>query len=382
MQLKLSGVSKRVGAETHIYPLDLDLAPGQINVLLGPTRAGKTTLMRLMAGLEAVSSGRVLDSGVDVTGWSVRKRNLAMVYQQFVNYPSFSVFENIASPLRLQGKLGDSEIKARVTAVAEKLHIAHLLDRLPGALSGGQQQRTAMARALVKRAPLLLLDEPLVNLDYKLREELRAELKDLFASSETTVVYATTEPQEALLLGGHTVVMDEGRLLQFGPTLDVFHKPASVRVAQVFSDPPMNLLAAGVDVATREAWFGEDARIPLDAHLASLRPGPLTLGVRPCHVRLRPNSQRDCVVHCEVDLAEISGSDTYLHAHHGDFTLVAQLSGVQLLEPGSRVPLFIDPAEVFAFEPSGQLLCSPERQRLAAPAATASAQEAAWHASN
>ncbi|WP_137938007.1 ABC transporter ATP-binding protein [Chitinivorax sp. B] len=366
MQLKLNGVSKRVGGETHIYPLDLELAPGQINVLLGPTRAGKTTLMRLMAGLDSPTSGRVIDSDIDVTGVSVRKRNLAMVYQQFVNYPSFTVFENIASPLKLQGGISAAEIKARVNAVAEKLHIAHLLDRLPGELSGGQQQRTAMARALVKQAPLLLLDEPLVNLDYKLREELRAELKDLFTNGETTVVYATTEPQEALLLGGHTVVMDEGRLLQHGPTLDVFHAPVSVRVAEVFSDPPMNLLAAHLHATQREVALGNSTRLSLSSHLNTLNEGGITVGIRPCHVRLTPQSGQDCAIPCDVDLAEISGSDTYLHAHHSGISLVAQLPGVQLLNPGSKITLYINPAEVFAFTPSGQLLASPERNALQA----------------
>ncbi|QNM98088.1 ABC transporter ATP-binding protein [Chitinimonas koreensis] len=361
MQLHLEGVSKLVGAETHIHPLDLTLQPGKINVLLGQTRAGKTTLMRLMAGLDRPSQGRVLADGVDVTGVSVRRRKLAMVYQQFVNYPSFTVFENIASPLRLAGGLSDAEIRARVGAIAEKLHIAHLLDRLPGALSGGQQQRTAMARAMVKNAPLLLLDEPLVNLDYKLREELRAELKELFTGGQTTVVYATTEPQEALLLGGHTAVLDEGRLLQFAPTLEVFHHPATRRVAQVFSDPPMNLFPATVRGEAREVHLASDLALPLAGHLARLPAGGYTLGIRPSHLRLAPNTPDDVALHCEVELAEISGSDSYLHARHGGSDWVAQLPGVRELVPGSTVQLYIDPREVFAFDADGRLAGSPER---------------------
>ncbi|MGQ5523659.1 ABC transporter ATP-binding protein [Chitinimonas sp. PSY-7] len=361
MQLQLDGVSKRLGAETHIYPLDLSLQAGKINVLLGQTRAGKTTLMRLMAGLDQPSNGRVVADGVDVTGVSVRRRNLAMVYQQFVNYPAFTVFENIASPLRLAGKLAEAEIRSRVEAVAEKLHIAHLLKRLPGELSGGQQQRTAMARALVKQAPLLLLDEPLVNLDYKLREELRAELKELFSNSNTTVVYATTEPQEALLLGGHTIVLDAGRLLQQGPTLEVFHHPASKRVAEVFSDPPMNLIPSTVRGEQRAAHLPSDIAIPLGTHLHALASADYTLGIRPSHVRLQPHSPSDCSLPCEVELAEISGSDTYLHTRHGNINLVAQLTGVHELAPGSNVSLYINPAEVFAFDAHGQLAGSPRR---------------------
>ena len=216
-------------------------------MLLGPTLAGKTSLMRLMAGLDRPSAGRVLVDGVDVTGLSVRKRSVAMVYQQFINYPTLTAYDNIASPLRLQGDRGGRDRPPRCARPRSMLHIDHLLDRLPAELSGGQQQRLAIARALVKTAALLLLDEPLVNLDYKLREELRAELRDLFARQQTTVVYATTEPLEALIMGGEVIVMDEGRVLQSGPTVQVYHRPGSLRVAAVYSDPPMNTLAVTVD---------------------------------------------------------------------------------------------------------------------------------------
>src|SRR5688572_31031816 len=241
MELKLERVAKQVGAHTHLYPLDLVLAPRAVTVLLGATQAGKTSLMRLMAGLDKPSAGRVIADGRDVTGVPVRQRKVAMVYQQFINYPSMTVAENIASPLKLRG---ERQIGAQVRALAAKLHIEPFLDRLPAELSGGQQQRLALARALAKRAPLMLLDEPLVNLDYKLREELREELSSLFATGESTVVYATTEPTEALLLGGYTAVLDAGELLQYGATADVFHFPKSIRVARAFSDPPMNLIAA------------------------------------------------------------------------------------------------------------------------------------------
>lgn len=361
MRLTLEAIDKQVDGAPQLYPLDLSLEPGQINVLLGQTGAGKTTLMRLMAGLDRPSHGRILADGVDVTGVPVRRRNLAMVYQQFVNYPSFTVFDNIASPLRLARRFPPDEIRRRVTAMAEKLHIAHLLDRLPGELSGGQQQRTAIARALVKEAGLLLLDEPLANLDYKLREELRSELKHLFADSQTTVVYGTAEPQEALLLGGQTIVLDQGRLLQAGPTLALFHHPASLRVAAVFSDPPMNLLPVTLPPAAAQAEFGATVRIPLAPHLAKLAAGNYTFGVRPCHVRLRVDEGALCEVAAEVELAEIIGSETYLHARHAEWMLVAQLPGVHALTLGSRVTLAFDPAEVFAFDATGRLAASPIR---------------------
>ncbi|WP_143309406.1 ABC transporter ATP-binding protein, partial [Candidatus Entotheonella palauensis] len=179
MSLKLERITKTVGAEIHIDHLDLELESGGFNVLLGRTLAGKTTLMRLMAGLDRPTSGRVLMDGRDVTKIPVQQRKVAMVYQQFINYPSLTVYRNIASPLKLAG-LSKTEIDRKVREAADMMHITPLLNRLPSELSGGQQQRTAMARALVKDANLLLFDEPLVNLDYKLREELRFEMREIF----------------------------------------------------------------------------------------------------------------------------------------------------------------------------------------------------------
>ena len=203
MALELRNIVKRVGDQTHIHDTSLTLAEDGFNILLGTTLAGKTTLMQIMAGLERPTSGEVWFNGQNVTGVSVQKRNVSMVYQQFINYPNFTVFENIASPLRVV-HMDEQEIAKRVEQIAELLRLTPLLKRSPSELSGGQQQRTALARALVKDADLVLLDEPLANLDFKLREELRDELPKLFANRKCTVVYATTEPSEALLLGGHT----------------------------------------------------------------------------------------------------------------------------------------------------------------------------------
>ena len=190
-------------------------------MLLGTTLAGKTTLMQLMAGIQKPSSGSIRFRGKDVTGVAVQKRNVSMVYQQFINYPNFSVYDNIASPLRVAG-MDKAEIERRVMAAAELLRLTPMLKRRPSELSGGQQQRTAIARAIVKDSDLILLDEPLANLDYKLREELRDELPKLFAGRNAIVVYATTEPTEALLFGGNTATLHEGRITQFGPTSPVY----------------------------------------------------------------------------------------------------------------------------------------------------------------
>jgi glycerol transport system ATP-binding protein len=355
MQLTLERVGKTVGPSVHLYPQTLSLVPGAVTVLLGATQAGKTSLMRLMAGLDVPSTGRVLVDGVDVTGMPVRERNVAMVYQQFINYPSMNVFHNIASPLKLRGERGEA-LASKVRALAEKLHIDVFLERLPSELSGGQQQRVALARALAKAAPLMLLDEPLVNLDYKLREELREELSQLFANGDATVVYATTEPAEALLLGGYTAVMDAGELLQYGPTAEVFHRPASIRVARAFSDPPMNLLKGqavegGVQLAAGPL---------IDLGLSPSTGRELTVGIRASALRVR-GREGDAVIEGTVDLAEISGSDTFVHAHTPVGDLVAQLTGVHNFELGSPIRLHVNPAQVYVFDAAGGLVWAPER---------------------
>jgi glycerol transport system ATP-binding protein len=239
MTLELKGVSKRVGAETHIYPTDLRLEGGEFNILLGTTLSGKTTLMRLMAGLERPTSGEIRFNGRDVTGVPVQERNVSMVYQQFINYPNLTVYENIASPLRVT-RTARPEIEARVNRIADLLRLSPMLGRRPSELSGGQQQRTALARALVKDAELVLLDEPLANLDFKLREELRDELPRLFEDRGCTVVYATSEPTEALLLGGHTATLREGCIAEFGETASIYRRPGNLSSAQVFAEPPIN----------------------------------------------------------------------------------------------------------------------------------------------
>jgi glycerol transport system ATP-binding protein len=357
MQLSLEQVGKTVGPSVHLHPMSLSPAPNAVTVLLGATQAGKTSLMRLMAGLDVPTSGRVLVDGRDVTGTPVRERNVAMVYQQFINYPSMTVFDNIASPLKLGGR-PRAEIDRRVRELAARLHIEVFLDRLPAELSGGQQQRVALARALAKNAPLMLLDEPLVNLDYKLREELREELTQLFAAGDSTVVYATTEPGEALLLGGYTAVLDQGELLQYGPTAEVFHRPKSLRVARAFSDPPMNLLAAEVAEGGAQLNGGPLLAVELPQHATRA----LTLGIRASAVRVAPRPG-DVALAGQVELAEISGSDTFVHVHTAVGEIVAQLTGVHDFALGSAITLHVNPAQVYAFDQSGDLLVAPQRAK-------------------
>jgi len=320
MSLELENVSLVVAGETHIYPTDLALQAGAFNVLLGTTLAGKTSLMRLMAGLEKPTRGRLRFEGKDVTRQRVRKRNVAMVYQQFINYPNFTVYDNIASPMKLMGKSAQ-EIDTEIKKVAELLQLTPMLHRLPNELSGGQQQRTALARALVKKAKLVLLDEPLANLDYKLREELREELPKLFQDSGATVVYATTEPTEALLLGGHTATIHEGRITQFGPTAEVYRCPADAVSAKVFSDPPMNM--ASVQKIGSQLHLSDDISWQADAAASKLADGNYHVGFRPHHLTLQKQGAHSVGVQASVILTEISGSESTVHASVGEQTWIS-----------------------------------------------------------
>lgn len=358
MGLTLENVDKIVGREIYLKDIHLEIESGSRNVLLGRTLAGKTTMLRIMAGLDRPTRGRILLDGQDVTGVSVRKRSVAMVYQQFINYPSLTVYDNIASPLKLGG-MNRSEIDRRVHSTAKILHIEDLLPRMPSELSGGQQQRTAIARALVKEAQLLLLDEPLVNLDYKLREELRQELQEIFDKRQAIVVYTTTEPGEALMLGGNIVVLDEGRILQTGPTADVYHNPATIRVAEVFSDPPINFLDGTVQDGV--ARLGRDIRLPLSGHLGKLSSGAYRFGVRSNHLFLNRSSDDDIEFHATVELSEINGSETFVHVDHGGTPLVVQEVGIHTRKIGSNIVLYVNPASVFVYDEQGCLMASPGR---------------------
>ncbi|MGB7755005.1 MAG: ABC transporter ATP-binding protein [Salinisphaera sp.] len=358
MSLVLDNVSKVVGGETHIEPMDLELESGSLSLLLGLTLSGKTSLMRLMAGLDKPSSGRIRIDGTDVTGLPVRKRNVAMVYQQFINYPSLTVYENIASPLRIAG-VSSSEIDRRVRAEAERLHIDAMLDRLPAELSGGQQQRTAMARALVRDAELVLLDEPLVNLDYKLRETLREELPKALEGRRSIVVYATTDPWEALAFGGRTAVLEEGRLLQYDYAANVYAAPATTHVASVFSDPPMNIING--ELRGDELRVGDTLRTARPAALSALPDGSYLFGVRPPHLTVNAESdtggQR---IDTAVDVTEISGSDTYVHCQVEGRPWVAVQSGVHQHDLGAPLSLGFHPDKLFVFDRDEQLVHSPE----------------------
>lgn len=354
MTLQLRQVALQVGAEVHIHPTDLALGERGFNTLLGETLAGKTTLLRLMAGLVKPSSGEVWFAGRNVTGMAVQRRRVSMVYQQFINFPNLSVFENIASPLRVTGTPA-AEVKARVGRIAELLKLSPLLERKPAELSGGQQQRTALARALVKDADLVLLDEPLANLDYKLREALRDELPRLFADRGCTVVYATTEPGEALLLGGHVATLHEGRVTQFGPAIGVYREPADLTSARVFSDPPINVAAASKR-GDQIALGGDAARWSAPPALRAMPDGAITVALRPHHVR--PAGGRGVAVSGPVLISEISGSESVIHFALAGSTWVSLAQGVRSHTVGESAAFALDVEHCLYFDGQGRRLAA------------------------
>jgi len=356
MGLTLQNVNKIVGGEPHLRDVNLDFEAGSRNVLLGRTLAGKTSLLRIMAGLDRPTSGKIIVDAKDVTGVSVRKRSVAMVYQQFINYPSLTVYKNIASPLRIAG-LPKKEIDRRVRGTAEMLHLEDMLDRMPAELSGGQQQRTAIARALVKEAQLLLLDEPLVNLDYKLREELRVELQEIFRKRSAIVVYTTTEPTEALMLGGNVVIVDEGQVLQTGATTTVYQQPGTLRAAEVFSDPPINAIDS--TIANGEAVMGDDIRIPTSGQLADLDDGSYRFAFRSNHLWLSHQEKEDIAITGKVELSEINGSETFIYVQHGNTTFVVQQEGIHRFAMGNDITVFINPRHLFVYDTTGRLVAAP-----------------------
>ena len=354
--LELRNISKLAGAELHLSGISLRLERGTLNVLLGPTLSGKTSLMRIMAGLDRPTSGSLHVDGVDVTGVSPQKRDVAMVFQQFINYPTMTVYENIASPMRVAGADRKS-IDAAVQRAAALMKLTPYLSRTPLNLSGGQQQRTALARAIVKNAGLVLLDEPLANLDYKLREELRAELPRIFAESGTIFVYATTEPSEALLLGGNTATLSEGRVTQFGRTIDVFRRPVDLVTARTFADPPLNTVLMRKSGGALVIDGG--VAIPVSGEMAALENGNYTIGFQPHHLSLSRTSPDAVVLRALVTALEITGSESFVHLRFADANWIMLTPGVQTFAVDQEIEVFLDPRRLLVFDEDGRAAGQP-----------------------
>ncbi|MDH2391753.1 ABC transporter ATP-binding protein [Streptomyces sp. HNM0663] len=352
MNLCASELNLTVDGVDHLRDVSATFRPGRLHAVIGRTMAGKTTLLRVLAGLQKVDSGTLTRSGVDFLRTPVWQRDTAMVYQQFINYPHLNVFDNVAFPLKRAG-LPREEIRDRVRDSLAAVSLTGFERRRPAQLSGGQQQRVAVARALARRAGVLLLDEPLANLDYKLREQLREEFKTLFSDQgDTVVIYTTTEPAEAMMLGDEVTVMDEGRILQTGTPQEVFERPATTTVASIVNDPPMNLFPGRIEggqvtVAGFQATHAS-------AHLAGLADGAYRFGLRATDVGLAAAG-----VEGEVTFVEISGSETFVHVAVGETPFVVQIEGIYNIGIKDPVRLRLRPERLFAFDAQGVLVRPP-----------------------
>ena len=362
LALELKDVSLLVEDQRYLQDISLRFEAGSFNVLLGRTLAGKTSLLRVLAGLDKPSRGQVFYDEQDVTGVAVQKRGLSMVYQQFINYPHLTVWENIASPLQL-AKVSAGEITKRVKHIADMLHIEEYLQRLPLELSGGQQQRCAMARALVKDAGIVLFDEPLVNLDYKLREELRSELKALFKSRETIAIYATTEAHEALALGGTTTLLHQGKVLQTGLAQQQFAKPINLHAADLYNEPPLNVFSASVKDGVLQ--IQDPINLAKTEHLANLPNGQYQFAIRPNHISLKAISANNIALKSKVDLAEISASETYLHVETSidsgqtKMNWTVHILSIMNFRTGSEIDIYVPLEDLFVFDLAGKAMCWP-----------------------
>ncbi len=355
-------VDKVYPGGTHaLVDCNLTIADGELMVLVGPSGCGKSTALRLVAGLEEPTGGTLRIGDRAVNTLRPQERNVAMVFQDYALYPHLTARGNLEFPLRMR-RMGREERRQSVEETAALLDIGALLDRLPRQLSGGQRQRVAMGRALVRRPAVFLLDEPLSNLDAKLRVQVRAEIKDLQHRTGTTMIYVTHDQVEAMTLGDRIAVMNLGRVQQVAAPREIYDRPANAFVAGFIGNPPMNLWP------TRATTGGGATQVTIGGQtiVADVPPGiaaaARTAGVRPEAVRLASaDASPDATISATVEHLENLGHETLAHVRIGDeVRLVARLEGMQGLAPGDAVRLRVDPAGVHLFAGDGASLASPE----------------------
>ncbi len=326
--VQLNGIVKRYGATQVVHGVDLDIAHGEFLVLVGPSGCGKTTLMRMVAGLEEISAGELKIDGERANDMPPQQRNIGMVFQSYALYPHLTVRDNIAFGPRLR-KEPEASYVPRIEAAAQMLNLTPYLERLPRALSGGQRQRVAMARAIVREPKLFLFDEPLSNLDAKLRVQMRTEIKALHQRLKNTIIYVTHDQVEAITMADRIVVMNAGRIEQVGAPLELYDRPANVFVAGFIGSPGMNFIDGvvrdghlvcgdGTHIPGLPVWLAEGARI--------------TLGIRPEHA-----SVGEGPLDITVDVIEPTGAETHLYAHLGGAALCVASARRLAIQPGQTL---------------------------------------------
>jgi glycerol transport system ATP-binding protein len=353
MNLIGENITYKPDDQFHLNDVSFNFKKGNLYTILGRTLSGKTTFLKTIAGLLNPDSGNLSFEEKDFSKIPVWERNVAMVYQQFINYPHLNVYENIIFPLK-QRKLSQDQIKTDVEEALKTVGLIGFENRKIQELSGGQQQRVALARSLAKKAKILLLDEPLVNLDYKLREQLREEFKKIFSegmSQETILIYSTTDPQEVMELNGEVIVLDEGKVLQKGPAKEIFENPLNLKVAEISNDPPMNILKG---LKNSDDLNFENISIKSPKHFKNLENQNYNFGIRASEIKLDDNGEE-----FEIELAEISGSETLLHLKKGNSKLIALIEEVMNFKIHQKVKINFNSNKFYAFNQSGELVSSP-----------------------
>ncbi|MGM4912948.1 sn-glycerol-3-phosphate ABC transporter ATP-binding protein UgpC [Rhizobiales bacterium] len=345
------------GDHTVIEQMSLDIAPKEFLVLLGPSGCGKSTLLNAIAGLSDITDGEIWISGENVTWEEPKDRGIGMVFQSYALYPRMSVRKNLSFGLRVAG-LPKPEIDSRVERAASLLHLEKLLDRRPAELSGGQRQRVAIGRALVREVDVFLFDEPLSNLDAKLRNELRVEIKKLHQQLGNTMIYVTHDQVEALTLADRIAIMRDGVIQQLGTPAEIYHRPANLFVAGFIGAPSMNFIQGSIEQDGEKVLFkAGDLTLDMSGYAFAARPQacPVTLGVRPEHLSIRPEAG-DTALHAAVSVLEPMGSDTVVWLTWKDTTLSLRVMGDLSLQPGDVIGIGLDLSKASLFASDGNRL--------------------------
>ncbi len=343
-------VSKSYGDHEVLPPFNLDLKDGEFTVLVGPSGCGKSTTLRMLAGLETISGGEIFFDGRPISRLEPKDRDIAMVFQDYALYPHMNIARNMSFALRLQNVPRD-EIDRRVGRVAETLGISHLLDRKPGALSGGQRQRVAMGRAMVRDASTFLFDEPLSNLDAKLRGRMRTELAQMRDTIDKNMVYVTHDQIEAMTLGDRIVVMSDGRIQQQGTPEELFREPRNTFVAAFIGSPTINLLDGEIAEEDGRTWLrGDGFRLPIatTADLGALRSRAVTAGIRPSSFTADPAQGEP--IELRIEVAEYLGAQTVLLARCGGQEVTVEITSATRMKVGATRTFGVLADEILLFD--------------------------------
>lgn len=361
-QVQIKNIKKKFGNVEVLKEINLTINDKEFCVLLGPSGCGKTTLLRIVAGLEEPTEGEVWIGEKEVTNLEPKDRDIAMVFQNYALYPHMTVYDNMSFGLKIRGYLKD-EIDQRVNSAAEILGIKNFLERLPKALSGGQRQRVAVGRAIVRKPKVFLFDEPLSNLDAKLRVEMRAELKKLHERLQATIIYVTHDQVEAMTLGDRIVVMKDGIIQQIGTPIEIYNKPANKFVAGFIGSPPMNFINGKIIKKEENLYFDEGAftvKIPEEFYdeLYSYLDKDVILGIRPEDVYDRiylPTAEAENIIIATVNIVELLGNVKHLHLIAGNSSFVCIVKSSNEAEEGQTIEVVFDTSKIHIFDKETEL---------------------------